>query len=135
MPNTPISLQRPPPTAKGTTSEATLLQTLPDVNTTVQGMATMWLLSKQSSDFVRVCARESEPDPARLPSDQWLLFLQAHLGHYPEEHFCEEVPLKLIDVFQGELEVLSAVIKTRNKGLEIPCTYLDPAVLENSVAI
>lgn len=55
MPNTPISLQRPPPAMKGTTSEATLLQTLPDVNTTVQGMATMWLLSKQSSDFVSVC--------------------------------------------------------------------------------
>lgn len=52
MPNTPISLQRPPPTTKGTTSEATMLQTLPDVNTTAQGMATMWLLSKQSSDFV-----------------------------------------------------------------------------------
>ena len=29
-----------------------MLQTLPDVNTTAQGMATMWLLSKQSSDFV-----------------------------------------------------------------------------------
>lgn len=52
MPNTPISLQRPPPTTKGTTSEATMLQTFPDVNTTAQGMATMWLLSKQSSDFV-----------------------------------------------------------------------------------
>lgn len=52
MPNTPIALQRPPPTTKGTTSEATMLQTFPDINTTVQGMATMWLLSKQSSDFV-----------------------------------------------------------------------------------
>ncbi|XP_075888123.1 polyunsaturated fatty acid lipoxygenase ALOX15B-like [Nelusetta ayraudi] len=110
MPNTPISLQRPPPTTKGTTSEATMLQTLPDINTTVQGMATMWLLSKQSSDF-------------------------AHLGHYPEEHYCEEVPLKLIEVFQGELEVLSTVIKTRNKSLEVPYTYLDPALVENSVAI
>lgn len=55
MPNTPISLQRPPPTTKGMSSEATMLQTLPDINTTVQGMATMWLLSKQSSDFVSVC--------------------------------------------------------------------------------
>ena len=52
MPNTPISLQLPPPTTKGTTSEDTMLQTFPDVNTTAQGMATMWLLSKQSSDFV-----------------------------------------------------------------------------------
>lgn len=51
MPNTPTSLQRPPPTAKWTTSEATMLQTLPGVSTTVQGMSAMWLLSKESSDF------------------------------------------------------------------------------------
>lgn len=52
MPNNPITLQLPPPTTKGTTSEATMLKTLPAVNATVQGMATMWLLSKQSTDFV-----------------------------------------------------------------------------------
>uniref|UniRef100_A0A671WZW2 Arachidonate 12-lipoxygenase, 12R-type-like n=1 Tax=Sparus aurata TaxID=8175 RepID=A0A671WZW2_SPAAU len=110
MPNTPISLQRPPPTTKGTTSEATMLQTLPDVNTTAQGMATMWLLSKQSSDFV-------------------------HLGRYPEDHFNEEIPCKLIKDFQGELQVLSAAIKVRNESLEVPYTYLDPTEVENSVAI
>ncbi|XP_074546464.1 arachidonate 12-lipoxygenase, 12R-type-like [Halichoeres trimaculatus] len=110
MPNTPISLQRAPPTTKGTTSEATMLQTFPDVNTTAQGMSTMWLLSKQSSDFVA-------------------------LGQYPEDHFCEEVPCKLIQDFQGELEILSTTIKSRNKGLDIPYTYMDPKVVENSVAI
>lgn len=52
MPNTPISLQLPPPTKKGEANEETMLKTLPDVNTTVQGMATLWLLSQQSSDFV-----------------------------------------------------------------------------------
>ncbi|KAF3852552.1 hypothetical protein F7725_005907 [Dissostichus mawsoni] len=104
MPNNPISLQLPPPSTKGKTSEATMLNTFPDVNTTVQGMSTMWLLSKQSSDFV--C-----------------------LGLYPEEHFCEEVPCKLISNFQGELEILSTVIKTRNKGLEVPYTYMDPALV------
>uniref|UniRef100_A0A8C9ZDH5 Uncharacterized protein n=1 Tax=Sander lucioperca TaxID=283035 RepID=A0A8C9ZDH5_SANLU len=83
MPNTPISLQLPPPTTKGKTSKATMLQTFPDVNTTVQGMATMWLLSKQSSDFVP-------------------------LGQYPEGHFSEKIPCKLIKDFQGELEGLSA---------------------------
>ena len=54
MPNTPISLKLPPPTMKGKATEATMLSTFPDVNTTVQGMATMWLLSQQSSDFVSV---------------------------------------------------------------------------------
>lgn len=110
MPNTPITLQLPPPTTKGTTSEATMLQTFPDVNTTAQGMATMWLLSKQSSDFVA-------------------------LGQYPEDHFSEEIPCKVIQTFQGELEVLSAAIKARNKGLEVPYTYMDPTEVENSVAI
>ncbi|XP_070712351.1 arachidonate 12-lipoxygenase, 12R-type-like [Pempheris klunzingeri] len=110
MPNTPISLQLPPPTTKGTASEATMLRTFPDVNTTVQGMSTMWLLSKQSSDFVPI-------------------------GRYPQEHFSEEVPCKLIKDFQGELHILSTVIKTRNKSLEVPYTYMDPALVENSVAI
>uniref|UniRef100_A0A8C9Y8F7 Lipoxygenase domain-containing protein n=1 Tax=Sander lucioperca TaxID=283035 RepID=A0A8C9Y8F7_SANLU len=110
MPNTPISLQLPPPTTKGKTSKATMLQTFPDVNTTVQGMATMWLLSKQSSDFVP-------------------------LGQYPEGHFSEKIPCKLIKDFQGELEGLSADIKARNESLEVPYTYMDPRELENSVAI
>uniref|UniRef100_A0A3Q3GCI4 Arachidonate 12-lipoxygenase, 12R-type-like n=1 Tax=Labrus bergylta TaxID=56723 RepID=A0A3Q3GCI4_9LABR len=110
MPNTPMTLQRAPPTTKGTTSEATMLQTLPDVNVTVQGMSTLWLLSKQSSDFVA-------------------------LGQFAEDHFCEEIPSKLIKDFQGQLEILSTVLKTRNKSLEVPYTYMDPALLENSVAI
>ncbi|XP_039879966.1 hydroperoxide isomerase ALOXE3-like isoform X1 [Simochromis diagramma] len=110
MPNTPISLQLPPPTKKGTTSEATMLATFPDVNVTVQGMATVWLLSKQSSDFVP-------------------------LGQYPEDHFTEEIPRKILKDFQTELEILSGVIKARNKHLNVPYTYMDPAVVENSVAI
>ncbi|XP_045894226.1 hydroperoxide isomerase ALOXE3-like [Micropterus dolomieu] len=109
MPNTPPTLQRPPP-AKGTASEATMLQTLPDVNTTVQGMATVWLLSKQSLDFVP-------------------------LGQYPENHFSEETPCQLIKVFQGELEVLSVTIQVRNRSLKVPYTYLDPVGVENSVAL
>uniref|UniRef100_UPI0037E9A49B arachidonate 12-lipoxygenase, 12R-type-like n=1 Tax=Semicossyphus pulcher TaxID=241346 RepID=UPI0037E9A49B len=110
MPNTPMTLQLPPPTTKGTTSQATMLQTFPDVNVTVQGMATMWLLSKQSSDFVP-------------------------LGKYPEDHFSEEIPHKLIKDFQGELAGLSAAIQVRNACLEAPYTYLDPAKVENSVAL
>ena len=54
MPNNPSSLQLPPPTMKGKATEATMLKTLPDVNATVNGMSTVWLLSKQSSDFVSV---------------------------------------------------------------------------------
>ncbi|KAL6096271.1 alox12b [Pungitius sinensis] len=110
MPNTPSSLQQPPPTTKGTASEATLLKTLPDVNTTVKGMATLWLLSKQSTDFVP-------------------------LGQYPEEHFGEKQPRRLIKCFEAELKVLSAEIRARNQILDVPYTYLDPLVTENSVSI
>uniref|UniRef100_A0A3Q1IYD3 Arachidonate 15-lipoxygenase B-like n=1 Tax=Anabas testudineus TaxID=64144 RepID=A0A3Q1IYD3_ANATE len=110
MPNTPTSLQQPPPTKKGTTNEATMLKTLPDVSTTAQGMATLWLLSKQSSDFVP-------------------------LGQYPEEHFTEEIPRQLIKDFQAELKTLSSEIKERNSTLDIPYTYMNPAEVENSVAI
>ncbi|KAI9525623.1 hypothetical protein NQZ68_006172 [Dissostichus eleginoides] len=110
MPNTPISLQLAPPTTKGTTSEATMLNTLPDIGTSAQGMATLWLLGKPPFDSV-------------------------HLGEIPEEHFSEEIPCQLIKDFQGELEVLSAAIKARNIGLDIPYTYMDPAVMENSVAV
>ncbi|XP_029020122.1 polyunsaturated fatty acid lipoxygenase ALOX15B-like [Betta splendens] len=110
MPNTPITLQLPPPTRKGTTSEETMLQMFPDVNTTVQGMATMWLLSKQSTDFVP-------------------------FGQYPEEHFSEQIPCQLVKDFQAELKNLSSDIKARNSPLKLPYPYLDPAELENSVAI
>ncbi|XP_074482909.1 arachidonate 12-lipoxygenase, 12R-type-like [Sebastes fasciatus] len=48
MPNTPTTLRCAPPTRKGTTSEDTMLQTLPDQGTTAKGMATMWLLSQPS---------------------------------------------------------------------------------------
>lgn len=60
---------------------------------------------------------------------------QIPLGQYPDDHFSEEVPCKVTKVFQGELEVLSAAIKVRNKCLEVPYTYMDPTEVENSVAI
>uniref|UniRef100_A0A674A3I9 Arachidonate 15-lipoxygenase B-like n=1 Tax=Salmo trutta TaxID=8032 RepID=A0A674A3I9_SALTR len=110
MPNTPISLQQPPPTTKGQSTESTMLETFPDVGTTAQGMSTMWLLSKQSSDFVA-------------------------LGQYPEEHFNEEPPCRMIQKFQTELKVFSENINARNSRLPVPYTYMDPAVVENSVAI
>ncbi|KAM6941510.1 polyunsaturated fatty acid lipoxygenase ALOX15B-like isoform 1-T2 [Lycodopsis pacificus] len=110
MPNNPLTLQRPPPTTKGTTSEDTMLETLPAVNATVQIMSAVWLLSKQSTDSVR-------------------------LGDYPEEHFSQTNPCKLIQDFKGELVHLTGSIKARNKSLDVPYTYLDPQLLENSVDI
>uniref|UniRef100_A0A8C6TF17 Lipoxygenase domain-containing protein n=1 Tax=Neogobius melanostomus TaxID=47308 RepID=A0A8C6TF17_9GOBI len=112
MPNTPISLQQPPPTRKGTATEETLLKTLPDVSVTVHGMAVLYLLSKQSSDFVA-------------------------LGQYPNEHFCEVGPSNAIKEFQRELEDLHETIGQRNKSSEIRLAYpyLDPKSVENSISL
>ncbi|XP_039903152.1 polyunsaturated fatty acid lipoxygenase ALOX15B-like [Simochromis diagramma] len=110
MPNSPVTLQLPPPTKKGKASEKSMIDTFPNIQTTVHGMAVMWLLSKQSSDSI-------------------------FLGQYPEEHFTEEVPCQKIKDFQVELKRLSAEIKARNSVLDLPYTYLDPDMTENSVSI
>uniref|UniRef100_A0A668TX54 Lipoxygenase domain-containing protein n=1 Tax=Oreochromis aureus TaxID=47969 RepID=A0A668TX54_OREAU len=110
MPNSPTTMELAPPKEKGTTTEKTILETFPSVNTTVHAMATVWLLSKQSSDSI-------------------------FLGQYPEKHFTERFPLLKIKEFQEELKKLSADIKARNSSLDLPYTYLDPEVVENSVSI
>ncbi|KAI1898739.1 hypothetical protein AGOR_G00075470 [Albula goreensis] len=110
MPNNPFSLQCPPPTKKGCSDENTILQTLPDVNITVQGMVTTWVLSRRSNDFVP-------------------------LGVYPEEHFSEDVPCKIMKELREELDLLSKNITIRNNTLELPYPYLCPMEVENSVAI
>ena len=60
---------------------------------------------------------------------------QAPLGHYPEEHFSNKVPRQHKEIFKGELGLLSAMIEANNVGLEVPVPILDPACLENSVAV
>ncbi|CAL8313267.1 unnamed protein product [Merluccius merluccius] len=110
MPNTPTTIDHPPPAIKGVYNRSALLDALPDINTTVHGMAVLHLLSKQSSDFVP-------------------------LGHYPEEHFSEEKPREHMETFKRELSHLSEIINGRNAHLKVPYTFLDPLLVENSVAI
>ncbi|KAL0979675.1 hypothetical protein UPYG_G00188100 [Umbra pygmaea] len=110
MPNAPFSLQNPPPTTKGQSTEKTMLETFPDVNVTMQGMATIYLLSKQSTDFVP-------------------------LGKYKEEQFFEEIPLDNIKHLQKYLLMFKLESKFRNVNLALPYTYLNPKYVENSVTI
>uniref|UniRef100_H2MRU5 Lipoxygenase domain-containing protein n=1 Tax=Oryzias latipes TaxID=8090 RepID=H2MRU5_ORYLA len=110
MPNGPSTMQEPPPTQKGKADEARFLSTLPDVQTTVHILATIWLLSMQSSD-------------AR------------YLHEFVEEHFTEDFPKYKVTMFQGDLIKLSEDIKSRNENLRLPYTFLDPKLVENSVAI
>ncbi|KAI1898745.1 hypothetical protein AGOR_G00075540 [Albula goreensis] len=106
-PNYPSSMQQPPPTTKGSSDESTILEALPDVSVSALGVGAIWLLSKKASDSVP-------------------------LGVFPEEHFCEEVPLKLVLAFQEELKITNESIKERNAALKLPYPYLCPENMENS---
>uniref|UniRef100_A0A673I115 Hydroperoxide isomerase ALOXE3-like n=1 Tax=Sinocyclocheilus rhinocerous TaxID=307959 RepID=A0A673I115_9TELE len=110
FPNAPGSLKQPPPTSKGNSDKNTLLDTLPDMNTSAYLVSVFWLLSKPSSDLVP-------------------------LGQYPEDYFCQMAPQKRIRDFQAELSFFSESINDRNKGLQVPYTYMCPDNISNSVSI
>ncbi|XP_034383784.1 hydroperoxide isomerase ALOXE3-like [Cyclopterus lumpus] len=110
MPNGSLLLRKPPSTTKGQSSMETILETLPNVGETVNFGALCWILSETYSDMVP-------------------------MGSYPDERFQEPAPKQMIKEFQAELSNLSEAIATRNLQLEIPYSYLDPAHIENSIAI
>ncbi|XP_075053765.1 polyunsaturated fatty acid lipoxygenase ALOX8-like [Mixophyes fleayi] len=110
MPNGPTSMKTPPPTAKGVSTPQSILDALPEVNTTTTGMTTVWLLSNEPRDRRR-------------------------LGDYPDVRFTEEVPQKFIKDFQNKLDEISKSITERNTNMFLPYTFLNPGVIENSVSI
>uniref|UniRef100_A0A8C8VQ81 Arachidonate lipoxygenase 3 n=1 Tax=Pelusios castaneus TaxID=367368 RepID=A0A8C8VQ81_9SAUR len=110
MPNLPSSMRNPPPMAKGTTSLESYLDTIPEVNTTSVALFTLWV----------ICCEPGDSRP---------------LGTYPDEHFTEEEPKRLIKAFQERLAQISQEIQERNKSLPIPYCYLDPHQIENSTSI
>uniref|UniRef100_A0A8D0HJ39 Lipoxygenase domain-containing protein n=1 Tax=Sphenodon punctatus TaxID=8508 RepID=A0A8D0HJ39_SPHPU len=110
MPNTPSSMRKPPPTAKGTATLESILETLPEVNTTCNIMIVLWQLS-------------AEPEDKRP------------LGSFLDSHFVEVAPKRLIKAFQERLAEISMEIKERNKTLRLVYTYMDPPVVENSISI
>ncbi len=57
------------------------------------------------------------------------------MGDFPEERFHEPAAQRMINEFQAKLSRLSEEVQGRNSQLEIPYTYLDPAQIENSIAI
>ncbi|XP_008059312.1 arachidonate 15-lipoxygenase B isoform X2 [Carlito syrichta] len=110
MPNLPPTMQLPPPTSKGRARPEGFIATLPPVNATCDVAIALWLLSKEPGE-------------------------QRPLGTYPDEHFTEEAPRQSITAFQRRLAQISRDIRERNQGLALPYTYLDPPLIENSVAI
>ncbi|XP_042331736.1 polyunsaturated fatty acid lipoxygenase ALOX15B-like [Sceloporus undulatus] len=110
IPNIPPTMRRPPPTRKGTATLESILETLPQVNITCIALSSLWLLSNDVGD--------------RRP-----------LGHFPDKHFSEDEPKRLIGVFQSRLAQISEEIQERNKSLALPYEYISPPMIENSVAI
>ncbi|XP_056284888.1 arachidonate 12-lipoxygenase, 12R-type-like [Pseudoliparis swirei] len=110
MPNGSLLLRKPPPTTKGQSSMETILETLPNVGDTVNIGALSWILSETYTDVVPI-------------------------GTCPKERFNEPAPKQMIKEFQVELSSLSDAITIRNLQLEMPYSYLDPARIENSIAI
>uniref|UniRef100_A0A6I8P251 Lipoxygenase domain-containing protein n=1 Tax=Ornithorhynchus anatinus TaxID=9258 RepID=A0A6I8P251_ORNAN len=107
MPNVPASMRLPPPTAKGCTPEDFALS-LPDVNAS----SNLGLMGTTS-----------------------LSIFQKPLGSFPDAHFTEEAPRRSQEAFAARLAEISRQIRERNARLPLPYTYLDPANIENSVAI
>uniref|UniRef100_A0A673A7N2 Hydroperoxide isomerase ALOXE3-like n=1 Tax=Sphaeramia orbicularis TaxID=375764 RepID=A0A673A7N2_9TELE len=107
VPNGSLLLLKPPPTTKGQSNMTTVLEAFPTVGVTVS--------------------------IASLKS--FVSFLQVVLGQYPQERFDETEPKEIIKRFQAELSLLSEHITARNSKLDVPYIYLDPAQIENSIAI
>lgn len=62
-------------------------------------------------------------------------FGQIFLGNYPDQRFDEEVPRAIIEEFQKSLSQCSQEIAERNTQRNPPYIYMDPAQMENSIAI
>ena len=75
------------------------------------------------------------PGCKAAPSPNLVFGSQRPLGTYPDEHFTEAAPCWSIAAFQGRLAQISRDIQERNQDLELPYTYLDPPIIENSVSI
>ncbi|KAJ6653105.1 hypothetical protein lerEdw1_010191 [Lerista edwardsae] len=110
MPNTPATLRQPPPKAKGKATLSSILDTLPEVNSTCALLSLLSIVSYEPGDL-------------------------RPLGYYPDEHFTEEEPKRFIAAFQACVAEISKEIEGRNRTLPIGYHYLNPSEVQNSVSI
>ncbi|XP_064186903.1 polyunsaturated fatty acid 5-lipoxygenase-like [Anguilla rostrata] len=109
MPNGPTTMRKPAPKDKAVT-EKDIMDTLPDIDTTLESMKVANFLSQVSNDFVP-------------------------LGQYPEEVAFEKHTREPILNFQSKLKEIEENIKRRSALQDFPYEYLYPAGMENSITI
>ncbi|XP_068854782.1 polyunsaturated fatty acid lipoxygenase ALOX15B-like [Aphelocoma coerulescens] len=110
MPNTPGTLQRPPPATKDEATEELLLETLPSPEATGALLALLSVVSYEGG----------EPRP---------------LGSRSQDLLTGPAPRRLLDSFRERLAGISRRIQDRNAALALPYPYLDPACVQESISI
>ncbi|XP_065591155.1 LOW QUALITY PROTEIN: hydroperoxide isomerase ALOXE3-like, partial [Cyrtonyx montezumae] len=105
MPNAPGTMRRAPPRAGDEVTERTVLDALPSPAATGALRALLSVVSYEVGE--------------RRP-----------LGCYPEEHFTEAAPQRLMAQFRRRLHCISRRIRRRNAALPLPYPYLDPQRVE-----
>ncbi|XP_032940134.1 polyunsaturated fatty acid lipoxygenase ALOX15B-like [Catharus ustulatus] len=110
MPNTPGSLQRPPPAAPEEATEELLVATMPGPAATGALLALLSVVSYEGG----------EPRPLGRRSQDLLLSAPA---------------LRALGRFRSRLAAVSERIRARNARLGLPYPYLDPAGVQESISI
>ncbi|XP_067879980.1 polyunsaturated fatty acid 5-lipoxygenase-like isoform X3 [Heterodontus francisci] len=109
VPNSPSSMRKPPPKAKGMVIMEHVMESLPDIAQSCSQMALSWVLTR------------SQPGMKKL-------------GDY-EEYFSEKAVKDIIKEFQEELKTIDRKIQERNESLDLKYEYLRPVNIENSITI
>uniref|UniRef100_A0A8B9EMX8 Lipoxygenase domain-containing protein n=1 Tax=Anser cygnoides TaxID=8845 RepID=A0A8B9EMX8_ANSCY len=114
MPNLPAAMRRPPPRSKAPLSEADFLGALPAVNTTCITLGVLWVLRNEPLDMVSPPQDPPGPPPGTSKSPKG-----------PPG----------IPMFPRDPDLSQGTPMRRNAALPLPYPYLDPAAIENSIAI
>uniref|UniRef100_UPI00398F454B polyunsaturated fatty acid 5-lipoxygenase-like n=1 Tax=Pristiophorus japonicus TaxID=55135 RepID=UPI00398F454B len=109
VPNSPCSMRRPPPSAKGTVTMEHIMESLPGITQSCIQMAISCHLSRSVTAMRK-------------------------LGDYEEEeYFTEDAAKDIIWAFQEELKTIDHTIRERNRSLALEYCHLSPRNTENCI--
>ena len=129
VPNAPFELRKKPPTKKGETTFAHILESLPTLRTTGISIGLVYTLAQFSKDEVCKCIIVTV-----LKLVHMCFLVQIYLGGYPN-YWCLNEAKDATIKFVKEMEELDTQLKKRNNKLEMPYTYLLPSMIPNSITI